>query len=136
MASIHNEIVYSRNFSKKVGGLLDAVETLKSVASEKGEFRVARERILHSAGRKNIDIAFDVIRKTDGISSLVAMFTLSGNKDRMDIKLSGNIQTIIGKDEKTFNSFYMKNIYPSMSGELKLCAKDFFSRIEKEIDSL
>lgn len=136
MASKVNEVVYSRNFSKKVGSLLEAVDTLKAAASESGDLRIARERILHSSGKKHVDVAFDVTRKTDGVVSLIALFAISGNADNMNIRISGNIQTVLDNDEKTFNSFYMKNKYPGMSDEMKSCAKEFFTRMERKIESL
>jgi hypothetical protein len=136
MANELHEIIYSKIFEKNVASVVEAAEKIKAAAARHGNIGMKREQIMKSTGRQSVDMSFDTEKITDGVTSLVFSFLLSGEAKKMNIHVSGSLRTLTKSDDKIFRGFYMNHVYPHSAGMMKDVARKVYSDIESEIAML
>lgn len=129
MAKEISELLFSKHMEKKSDDPAFEIDSFIERASLHGTVKILHEKNFHSLGNPAKEKAVELVKSTDGITSLIFNCHANASGKLFSLSISGKITAIPGEDE-IFRNFYMENVYPRSLEHMRREAKRFLEDME------
>lgn len=135
MAEIIKETVYENIIVKETEEPFSLAIKIKEMFSSFGVIEEKENRMFTTEEGTLLILRFDVVKQLDKISKIVFSVDIEAGIRRIEMRITGFLQSTFREEEKTFNDFYKLELYPDVLEDAKKIISEEAKQIENFISS-